>query len=130
MVRNNLTTAEQKSHCNDKQARCSSRHPPLRFSNPSKPNAEKTILAAIGAFYINNQTRHSDCTSLFIIRVRLLQRDSFSLQQVLSISKARKPNLLMAASSNLAVTSFSDFQKTLGFRQYKQHIMNIILLLT
>ena len=123
-MRNNLTAAEQPSHCNDIQVRCSSKHPPLGLSNPDQPNTARTILAAMGAFYLNSQTQHSNCTSLFIIQACSLQQGSFSLQRVFSVSKACKPNLLVTASYNLAATSYNDFQETLGFPQYNQHITN------
>ena len=66
--------------------------------------------------------------SLIVVQACSLQRDSFTLQRVLLISKVRKPNLLVSASSNLAAMSPNDFQETLGFPQYKQHIISIILL--
>ena len=109
-MRNNLVAGEQQSRCSDIQTRCSGKHSPLKFSNPSQSNTARTILAVTGAFYLNSQTRHSNCMILFIIWPRLLQWDSFSLQRVLSISNARKINSLVIASSNLAARSSNDFQ--------------------
>ena len=60
-AKSSLAAAEQQSHRSDK-------HLPLGLSNPSQPYAVWTILAAMSVFYLNNQTQHSNCTSLTIIR--------------------------------------------------------------
>ena len=120
-TRNNLAAAEQ-------QSRYSGKHPPLGLSNLNHSDAVWTVLAATRDFHLNSQSRHSNCTLLIIIRAYSSQRDSFSQQRVLLVSKVHKSNLLVATSSNLAATSSNDFQETLVFPQDRQHTISIVLL--
>ena len=108
-VRNNLAAVEQQSCYNDIQAPCNDKYPFLGLSHSSQLDAAWIAPAATSAFYLNNQTRHSNCSLLIIVLACSLQQDPFPLYRALSISKVHKPNLLVTASSNPAETSSNDF---------------------
>ena len=48
-ARNNLVVVEQQFHSSDIQARCSSKHPPLGFSNPNQLDTTRLVLATASA---------------------------------------------------------------------------------
>ena len=48
-ARNSLNTVEQKSRCNDIQARCGGKHKLLGLSNLSQLDTARTTLAAMSA---------------------------------------------------------------------------------